>query len=109
VEDLGGGGFRFENPNRPALLEDPLAGRVQQVLDDEINPGVAAHGGRVILVDVEDRNVFIRFGGGCQGCGMANVTLKEGVMGTLRRAIPEIAEVFDTTDHAAGSDPYFRA
>jgi Fe/S biogenesis protein NfuA len=109
VDDLGGGGFRFENPNRPALLEDPLAGRVQQVLDDEINPGVAAHGGRVILVDVEDRNVFIRFGGGCQGCGMANVTLKEGVMGTLRRAIPEIAEVFDTTDHAAGSDPYFRA
>ena len=67
---------------------NPLAARVQQVLDDEINPGVAAHGGRVILVDVEDRNVYIRFGGGCQGCGMANVTLKEGVMGSLRRAIP---------------------
>ena len=109
VDDLGGGGFRFENPNRPALLGNPLAARVQQVLDDEINPGVASHGGRVVLVDVEDQNVFIRFGGGCQGCGMANVTLKEGVMGSLRRAIPEIAEVLDTTDHAAGTDPYFQA
>ena len=107
VDALDGGGFRFENPNRPRLLDHPLAGRVQRVLDEEINPGVAAHGGRVSLVDVDGDRVFVRFGGGCQGCGMADVTLKEGVVGTLRRALPEIAEVVDITDHAAGERPYY--
>ena len=107
VDSLSGGGFRFENPNRPRLLADPLAARVQRVLDDEINPGVAGHGGRVSLVDVRDGRVFIRFGGGCQGCGMVDTTLREGVVGTLRRAIPEIREVLDTTDHAAGETPYY--
>jgi Fe/S biogenesis protein NfuA len=101
-----GGGFRFENPNRPRLLEDPLAARVQQVLDEQVNPGVADHGGRVMLVDVGDGKVYVRFGGGCQGCGMADVTLKEGVAATLQREIPEIVEVLDATDHAAGADPY---
>ena len=108
VDDLGGSGFKFENPNRPKLLENPLARRVQQVLDDEINPGVAAHGGRVTLVDVQEGRVYVRFGGGCQGCGMADVTLKEGVTGSLQRAVPEIAEVLDATDHEAGTDPYFQ-
>jgi Fe/S biogenesis protein NfuA len=109
IDGLAGAGFKFENPNRPKLLENPFAARVQQVLEDEINPGVADHGGRVILVDVEDGRVFIRFGGGCQGCGMADVTLKQGVVAALQRAIPEIAEVLDTTDHAAGADPYYQA
>jgi Fe/S biogenesis protein NfuA len=107
VDSLSGGGFRFENPNRPRLLADPLAARVQRVLDDEINPGVAGHGGRVSLVDVRDGRVFIRFGGGCQGCGMVDTTLREGVVGTLQRAIPEIREVLDATDHAAGETPYY--
>jgi Fe/S biogenesis protein NfuA len=107
VDSLSGGGFRFENPNRPRLLENPLAARVQQVLDAEVNPGVAAHGGRVSLVAVEGERVFIRFGGGCQGCGMVDTTLREGVIGTLQRAVPEIGEVLDTTDHAAGDNPYY--
>jgi Fe/S biogenesis protein NfuA len=106
VDGLSGGGFRFENPNRPRLLELPLAGRVQRVLDEEINPGVAAHGGRVTLVDVQGDRVVIEFGGGCQGCGMAELTLREGVAATLRSAIPEIAEVVDATDHEAGKSPY---
>ena len=106
VDDLDGSGFKFDNPNRPRLLENPIAARVQQVLDEQINPGVAAHGGRVSLVDVQERRVSIRFGGGCQGCGMADVTLKEGVVGALRQAVPEIAEVLDVTDHAAGEQPY---
>jgi Fe/S biogenesis protein NfuA len=106
VDGPGGGGFRFENPNRPRLLEDPLAARVQQILDEQVNPGVADHGGRVMLLDVRDGKVYIRFGGGCQGCGMADVTLKEGVAATLQREIPEIVEVLDTTDHAAGANPY---
>jgi Fe/S biogenesis protein NfuA len=109
VDDLGGSGFRFDNPNRPRLLEDPLAARVQRVLDEEVNPGVAAHGGRVTLMDVQDGRVYVRFGGGCQGCGMADVTLKQGVVAALQRAVPEISEVLDTTDHDAGDDPYYRA
>ena len=106
IDGPQGGGFRFENPNRPRLLEDPLAARVQQVLEEKINPGVADHGGRVMLVDVRDGKVYVRFGGGCQGCGMADVTLKEGVAATLQQEIPEIVEVLDATDHAAGADPY---
>ena len=108
VDDLSGGGFRFENPNRPRLLDVPLAGAVQRILDEEVNPGVAAHGGRVTLVDVLDGGrVVVEFGGGCQGCGMADLTLREGVTATLRRALPEITEVLDTTDHEAGETPYF--
>lgn len=107
VDGLSGGGFRFENPNKPRLLDDPLAVRVQRVLDDEINPGVAAHGGRVALMNVDGGRIFIRFGGGCQGCGQADLTLKEGVVATLKGQIPEIDEVVDTTDHAAGENPYY--
>ncbi len=107
VDSLSGGGFRFDNPNKPRLLSNPLAVRVQEILDQEINPGVAAHGGRVSLVGVDDGKVFIRFGGGCQGCGQADVTLKDGVVASLTRQIPEIAEVIDATDHAAGENPYY--
>jgi Fe/S biogenesis protein NfuA len=107
VDGLSGGGFKFQNPNQPRLLENPLAARVQRILDDEINPGVAAHGGRVSLVNVEETNVFIRFGGGCQGCGAKDVTLRDGVIGTLKRQVPEISEIFDATDHEAGENPYY--
>ena len=107
MDGLSGGGFRFDNPNRPQLLDNPLAAEVQQVLDDEINPGVAAHGGRVSLVDVQDTRVVVRMGGGCQGCGQAALTLKEGVVSTLTRRIPAISEVVDATDHAAGENPYY--
>jgi Fe/S biogenesis protein NfuA len=106
VESLEGGGFRFENPNRPRLLGLPLAAQVQRILDEEINPGVAAHGGRVALVDVQGGRVVVEFGGGCQGCGMADLTLREGVTATLRQALPEITEVVDATDHEAGASPY---
>jgi len=107
VDSLSGGGFRFENPNKPRLLSDPLAARVQAILDEEINPGVAAHGGRIALMNVEDGRVFVKFGGGCQGCGQADVTLKEGVVATLTRQIPEIREVVDATDHSSGENPYY--
>jgi Fe/S biogenesis protein NfuA len=89
------------------LLADPLAVRVQTILDEEINPGVAAHGGRVALMDVKGGRVFIKFGGGCQGCGQADVTLKDGVVATLTRQLPEIREVVDATDHTAGENPYY--
>lgn len=108
MDRLEGAGFRFENPNKPALLGNPLAAQVQEILDQEINPGVAAHGGRVSLVAVEDTRVFVRFGGGCQGCGQADLTLKEGVVATIQRQIPEITEVLDATDHEAGDNPYYQ-
>jgi Fe/S biogenesis protein NfuA len=108
VDRLEGAGFRFDNPNKPALLANPLAARVQEILDQEINPGVAAHGGRVSLTAVEDTRVYVRFGGGCQGCGQADVTLKEGVVATIQRQIPEITQVLDATDHEAGENPYYQ-
>jgi Fe/S biogenesis protein NfuA len=107
VEGLSESGFKFENPNHPALLDKPLAARVQQALDEHVNPGVASHGGHVSLADVQDERVFLRFGGGCQGCGMADVTLKQGVEQILRREVPEIGEILDITDHAAGDNPYY--
>jgi Fe/S biogenesis protein NfuA len=107
VDGLSGAGFKFQNPNQPALLAKPLAGAIQRLLDEKINPGVAAHGGRVSLVDIEAGRVVLQFGGGCQGCGMIDVTLKEGIEKTLMSEIPEITEVVDVTDHAAGDNPYF--
>ncbi|MDQ2972674.1 MAG: NfuA family Fe-S biogenesis protein [Pseudomonadota bacterium] len=87
----------------------PLALRVQHLLDAEINPQLAAHGGRVQLESMgADNAVVLRFGGGCQGCGMADVTLKQGVEKTLRARFPEISAVLDATDHASGHTPFYR-
>ncbi len=105
VQRLQESGFKFINPNSP--WKDPLAARVQELLDQEINPQIAAHGGVVTLLDVKDNDVFLSMGGGCQGCGMASVTLREGIESTLRQALPEIREIFDNTDHAAGANPYY--
>jgi Fe-S cluster biogenesis protein NfuA len=93
--------------NLPAETE--LRDRVQRVLDAEITPAVAAHGGSVSLMDVKGNTVFIRMGGGCQGCGSATATLRTGVETQIRFAVPEVGEIFDTTDHAAGRNPYFAA
>jgi len=101
-------GFKFENPNRPKLLEDPVAERVHRVLQDRINPGVASHGGHVQLLDVKDGTAYVRLGGGCQGCGQADVTVKEGITAAICEEVPEIHTVLDVTDHAAGTNPYFQ-
>jgi Fe-S cluster biogenesis protein NfuA len=86
---------------------DVIRDKIEDVLDREINPAVAAHGGVVQLIDVQDNNVFIRMGGGCQGCGMASVTLRHGVEAAIRRVAPEVGAILDTTDHAAGRNPYY--
>ncbi len=99
-------GFHFENPN--SRWQDPIARRVQDVLDQQINPGVASHGGFVQLLDVKDATAYIALGGGCQGCGMADVTLKDGIVVAIKEAVPEIEAVLDRTDHAAGENPYFQ-
>lgn len=86
-----------------------LKERVQAVIDREINPSVASHGGYIDLLDVRQNTVFIRMGGGCQGCSSALMTLKHGVEQILRQHVPEVGDILDTTDHAAGRNPYFAA
>jgi Fe-S cluster biogenesis protein NfuA len=86
---------------------DQIRERVLQVLNTKINPAVAMHGGHVGLIDVRGNTVFIQMGGGCQGCGMADVTLKQGIEVEIRAAVPEVGEILDTTDHAAGRNPYY--
>ncbi len=88
----------------------PVEERVQWVLDSEINPMVAAHGGQVSLVEITaTMDVVLKFGGGCHGCGMVGVTLKEGVEKTMLERVPEITGVVDSTDHSTGENPYYRA
>jgi Fe-S cluster biogenesis protein NfuA len=102
---------------QPAVSEDylrelPSEGeirkRVQQLLDREINPAVGMHGGWVELIDVRKNSVYLRLGGGCQGCGAADVTLKMGIEKSIRELIPQVGEILDTTDHAAGRNPYYQ-
>jgi len=81
--------------------------RIQRVLDEEVNPAVAAHGGRVMLIDSTDGRVRIRLEGGCQGCSLAEVTIRQGVERLLRERIPEVSAVVDVTDHRAGVAPYY--
>ncbi len=114
------GGLTLRNPNKPnpfsggvgggALeLQGELAEQVQQLLDERINPAIASHGGIAQLVAVEDGTAYVRLAGGCQGCGMATVTVSQGIETAITAAIPEIIRVVDVTDHASGTNPYFEA
>lgn len=107
-------GLVLRNPNRP----DPLGGahielsgtvdeKVQQLLDGQINPALAAHGGFAGLDRVEGDKVFVTMGGGCQGCAVSAMTLREGIARSIKQAIPEVAEVVDVTDHELGENPYY--
>lgn len=106
VDGMYESGFKIDNPN--SLWTDPKAQAVQEVIDAQINPGVAAHGGHVSLLDVKDDIAYIALGGGCQGCGMADVTLKQGIEVMIKEAVPEIRQIIDTTDHASGKNPYYQ-
>ena len=86
---------------------DEIRAGVQRVIDEEINPSVQGHGGVVRLIDVVDNVVYIQMGGGCQGCGQANVTLKYGIETSIRAAVQGVGEILDVTDHAAGRNPYY--
>ncbi|MGH9065636.1 MAG: NifU family protein [Acidimicrobiales bacterium] len=121
VADSGGEpGLVIVNPNTPepelppglagrppADLSGPVAQAVIAVLDSHINPGIAAHGGRADLVAVEDGTAYLRLSGGCQGCGLAQVTLSQGIEVAIKDAVPEIMAVVDVTDHATGANPYY--
>lgn len=110
-EDATGGQLTIKAPgikgSAPAG-EAPLEDRVNWLLETEVNPALAAHGGRVALVEItEQKEVVLQFGGGCHGCGMADVTLKQGIEGALKGHFPEITAVLDATDHSTGENPYY--
>lgn len=106
-----GGQLTLTAPNarvRKVADDAPLDDRVRYLLESEINPNLASHGGQVSLVELTDDNIAIlQFGGGCHGCGMVNVTLKDGVEKTLLEKIPELSGVKDVTDHSTGENPYY--
>jgi Fe/S biogenesis protein NfuA len=120
-DDLMSGGLLVVNPNKPdpaspaiggrlsADLSGPVPQRVMQVIADQINPAIAAHGGSAELVAVEEDTAYVRLGGGCVGCGMASVTLGQGIEVAIIEAVPEVRQVVDVTDHASGTNPYFEA
>lgn len=110
----GGPGLVLRNPNRP----DPLSGKhleltgtvaeqVEQLLKEQINPALAAHGGFAELKGVEGDKVYVTMGGGCQGCAVSAMTLRDGIARSIKEAIPEITDVIDTTDHDSGENPYY--
>jgi Fe/S biogenesis protein NfuA len=101
-------GFLVEAP-RPDLDADPFARQVRHVLEHQVNPNIASHGGRADLVGIQDDVVYVALGGGCQGCSMASVTLQQGIEQLLKQAIPRIKAVVDATDHAGGSNPFYTA
>ena len=91
----------------PKVSDDsPVEDKINYILHSEVNPGLAAHGGNVSLVDIVDGVAVLQFGGGCQGCGMVDLTLKEGVEKTLMEKIPELKGVRDVTDHSDTSNAY---
>ena len=87
---------------------DEISKAVAEIIETEVNPAVASHGGHVSLIDVKDKAVYLQLEGGCQGCGMADVTLKQGIEGMIKEAVPEIEEIYDVTDHADGTNPYYQ-
>lgn len=104
-----GGNAPAINAPKPEDLTGTVEERVRFVLENFINPSIAAHGGTAELVAVEDDTAYVRLGGGCVGCGMAAVTLSQGITVAIKDAVPEIMHVTDTTDHASGTNPYYEA
>jgi Fe/S biogenesis protein NfuA len=83
-----------------------IAERVREVLDNNVNPAIAAHGGHISLIDIQDTEISVEMSGGCQGCALSAATLRQGVERMLKEAIPELTAVHDITDHESGANPY---
>ena len=114
VERVNESGFEV----RPAPREKPdpaegelagdLADQVRLVLNTQVNPAIASHGGMISLVDMDGTEVFVEMSGGCQGCALSRMTLSQGVERMLKQSLPEITAVHDVTDHTSGANPYFQ-
>ncbi len=111
-------GLAMNNPNSPETpamsapkgdLSGPLVDQVNQVISEQVNPAIASHGGGAELVSVDGTIAYLRLFGGCQGCGLAQVTLKQGIEKIILESIDELTQVVDVTDHASGSDPYYES
>lgn len=115
-----GSGMVLLNPNEPSrpepkpmptlgpdALTGPIAARVIQVIETEVNPSIASHGGFATLVGVDGSTVYLTMGGGCQGCAMSKATLRQGIEVAIKQSVPEILEVVDVTDHASGDSPFY--
>ncbi len=121
VGDNGGErGLVMLNPNTPSVprpavdlpgsdLSDPVSKRILEILEQEVNPQIASHGGWADLVAYDAGTAYVRMLGGCQGCGLASVTLTQGISVAIQDAVPEVTSVVDVTDHASGSNPYYEA
>ena len=117
IESLQQTGFKVDNPRvvmpevtapeTPPNLTTPEAIAIKNILDTEINPAISSHGGYINLIDLKDKVAYIKMSGGCQGCGMADVTLKQGVVVAIKKSFPDILDVLDVTDHGGGKNPYF--
>ncbi len=117
--DVANGGMVLSNPNEPAKavveptrppsgsLDGPVAAKVMHVIETQVNPSIASHGGFATLVSVDGDTVFLTMGGGCQGCAMSKATLRQGIEVAIKQNVPEIAHVIDVTDHATGATPYY--
>jgi Fe/S biogenesis protein NfuA len=112
VDRVNESGFEVRTKTPATTPSGPPAGeiadRVRQVLETQVNPAIAAHGGMISLIDVKDTEVFVEMSGGCQGCALSRMTLSQGVERMLRQAIPELTAVHDVTDHDSGMNPYFQ-
>ena len=95
-----------DDNDRPGLRTDD-AQTIRVLLETRINPAIAAHGGYITLIDIQDETAYVEMAGGCQGCGMADATLKQGVEVEITKAVPAIERVLDVTDHAGGTNPYY--
>jgi Fe/S biogenesis protein NfuA len=111
VERVNESGFEIRPVKKARTFSGPpqgaLAEKVKEVLETQVNPAVASHGGEIILVDVQGTDIYIEMGGGCQGCALSRMTLKQGVERMVRQAVPEITGVHDVTDHTTGENPFY--
>jgi len=115
VERVNESGFEVRPAGGPGARKAPseaptgeIADRVRQVLDTQVNPAIAGHGGMISLVSVEDTEIYVEMSGGCQGCALSRMTLRQGVERMLRQAVPELTAVHDVTDHASGVNPFYQ-
>jgi len=102
-----GSGFQIDNPAAAPTWDDPVAQKVQKVIDEKVTPVVGSHGGWVELDRVDGDTAYVHLGGGCQGCSSASFTLSQGIEAAITQEVAEIEHVVDETDHGAGDQPFY--